>query len=98
MKHIKVAAASSLLVIAGVGFAGNAAAAEPGKRSATDVIAKLEAEGHHVQLNGPTSSPLSQCKVNAVHGLNDSNIDSSGSRIDEDLYTTVYVDLSCPNI
>ena len=98
MTHIKVAAAGSLLVIAGVGFAGTAAAAETGKRSATDVIAKLEAQGHHVQLNGPTSAPLSQCKVTAVHGLNDSNIDSSGSRIDKNLYTTVYVDLSCQNV
>jgi hypothetical protein len=29
--------------------------------------------------------------------LNDSNLDSSGNRIDDDLFSTVYVDVVCPN-
>ena len=32
-----------------------------------------------------------------MHGLNDSNLDSSGNRIDEDRFGTVYVDVVCPN-
>jgi hypothetical protein len=54
-------------------------------------------QGHHVQLNGSTSVPLSQCKVTGVHGLNDSNLDESGNKIDPDLHSTVYVDVVCHN-
>jgi hypothetical protein len=54
-------------------------------------------QGHHVQINGSTSGPLSLCKATGVHGLNDSNRDSSGNRIDEDQFSTIYVDVVCPN-
>ena len=64
-------------------------------RSAADTVASLRAEGYHVQINGSANVPLSLCKVTGVHGLNNSNVDSSGSRIDEDLFTTIYVDVRC---
>lgn len=46
-------------------------------------------------VNGSANVPLSLCKATGVHGLNNSNVDSSGSRIDEDLFTTIYVDVRC---
>jgi hypothetical protein len=90
-----IVARSMLLV--GHGVADAATPAPAGSRSATDTIADLEAKGHHVQINGTTNVPLSLCKATGVHGLNDSNLDSSGSRIDEDQFTTIYVDVVCQN-
>ena len=40
--------------------------------------------------NGSATAPLSQCAVTGVHG------DSPGG-IDSTQFTTVYVDISCPN-
>ena len=48
------------------------------------------AQGYNVQLNGSATAPLSQCAVTGTHG------DSPG-RIDSTQFTTVYVDISCPN-
>lgn len=92
--RLGIAAAGALaLAFTGPGLASASAVA--GKRSAVDTVAELEAAGHHVQLNGSVNVPLSQCDVTGVHGLNNSNIDEDGNRIDDRLYTTVYVDLSC---
>jgi hypothetical protein len=98
MRHFVFAtiAVGSMLFL-GQGVAGAAASVPAGTRSASDTVADLEAKGHHVQMNGSTSAPLSTCKATGVHGLNDSNLDSSGNRIDEDRYGTVYVDVVCPN-
>ena len=96
MKNLATAAAIiGLTTVMGLSFAAPSAA---GTRSAADTIAQLEAQGHHVQLNGSSNVPLSQCKVTGVHGLNNSNVDASGSRIDEDLFTTVYVDVACSDV
>jgi hypothetical protein len=96
LKNLETAAAIvGLTTVMGLGFAAPSAA---GTRSAADTIAQLEAQGHHVQLNGTSTGPLSQCKVTGVYGLNNSNIDPSGSRIDEDLFTTVYVDVACSDV
>lgn len=94
------AAAISLMTIVGLGLAAPASAADADAktRSPADVIAQLEEQGHHVQLNGSSNVPLSQCKLTGVHGLNDSNLDTSGNRIDSDLYTTVYVDVVCNDV
>ena len=51
--------------------------------------------GYAVQINGTVSGPLSQCIVTGVHGL--SNSDQSGHRIDPTVFTTAYVDISCPS-
>jgi hypothetical protein len=98
MKHFVIAAiAGGSMLFFGQGVAGAELPAPTGTRSASDTVADLEAKGHHVQINGPTSGPLSLCKATGVHGLNNSNLDSSGNRIDEDLFSTVYVDVVCPN-
>jgi hypothetical protein len=95
MKNLGTAAIVGLTTVLGLSFAAPSAAEA---RSAVDTIAQLEAQGHHVQLNGSSNVPLSQCKVTGVHGLNNSNIDSSGSRIDENLFTTVYVNVACSDV
>jgi hypothetical protein len=74
------------------------AAAEPvwpfaGAESAAATIADLEAQGYDVQINwvsGQSSVSLTQCKVLAIHNPDN----SPGS---ENTFTTVYVDVSCPN-
>jgi hypothetical protein len=63
--------------------------------SAQDTVNALQAKGYNVVLNGAAVYPLSSCKVTGVEGLNNSNIDSSGTRIDPTLFDTVYVDISC---
>ncbi|GAB7069922.1 hypothetical protein H7J06_16300 [Mycobacterium hodleri] len=95
MSTFGIAAASvSLTAIVGFGLAAPAAASV---NSTADTIAQLEAQGHHVQLNGSTAVPLSQCKVTGTSGLNNSNLDESGNKIDPDLHNTVYVDVVCHN-
>jgi hypothetical protein len=63
--------------------------------NAQDTVNALQAKGYNVVLNGAAVYPLSSCKVTGVEGVNNSNIDSSGSRIDTTLFDTVYVDISC---
>ena len=75
-----------------------AAAAEPvwpvaGAESAAATIADLQAQGYDVQINwvsGQSSVSLTQCRVLAIH-----NPDRSPGS--ESTFTTVYVDVSCPN-
>jgi hypothetical protein len=86
-----VAAAASIAV-------APIAAAEPvwpvaGAESAAATIADLEAQGYDVQINwvsGVSNVALTQCKVLAIHNPDN----SPGS---ESTFTTVYVDVSCPN-
>jgi hypothetical protein len=74
------------------------ATAEPvwpvaGAESAGATIDDLEAQGYDVQINwvsGVSSLPLDLCKVTAIHNPNH-------SPPDENTFTTVYVDVSCPN-
>ena len=95
MSTLGIAAAGvSLTTIVGLGLAVPAGASV---NSTADTIAQLEAQGHHVQLNGSTNVPLSQCKVTGTSGLNGSNYDESGNKIDPDLHSTVYVDVVCHN-
>jgi hypothetical protein len=80
------------------GVTGAAAAAPSGFANfgnAQDTINALQAKGYNVIVNGAAVYPLSGCKVTGVEGLNNSNIDSSGSRIDPTAFDTVYVDISC---
>ena len=63
--------------------------------NAQDAVNALTAAGYNVQINGATVFPLSSCKVIQVEGLNNSNIDSDGKRIDSTKFDTVYVDVSC---
>jgi hypothetical protein len=65
--------------------AATAAAAPAGTESADVVVASLKAQGYNVMLNGSVTEPLSECSVTDVH-----NPDVAG-------FTTVYVDVSCPD-
>lgn len=100
MKHFvfaTISIGSMLFLTHGVAGATASVSAPTGTLSASDTITDLEAKGHHVQINGTMSAPLSACKATGVHGLNDSNLDSSGNRIDENRFSTIYVDVVCPN-
>ena len=62
-------------------------------QSAAAVIAQLTDEGYNVEINwvsGVSSRPLSECSVLGVHNPN-----LVGGPVDD--FTTVYVDVSCPN-
>lgn len=87
------------LVAATLGLAGAAAAAPgvgtPTFGNAQDTINALKALGYNVQINGAAVYPLSGCKVTGIEGLNSSNTDSAGARIDPTQFDTVYVDISC---
>jgi len=85
------------LAVTALGMAGETAAAPSGFSNfgnAQDTVNALQARGYNVQINGATV-PLSSCKAIGVEGLNDSNIDSAGPRIDPTKFDTVYVDVSC---
>jgi hypothetical protein len=84
--------------VTAVGNASEAAGAPSGFSNfgnAQDTVNALQAKGYNVQLNGATVVPLSSCKVIGVEGLNNDNIDSTGTRIDPTKFDTVYVDISC---
>jgi hypothetical protein len=76
-------------------LAAPAAAVPNGFGNAQDTINALQSQGYNAQLNGAAVYPLSGCKVTGVEGLNSSNINPSGSRIDPTGFDTVYVDISC---
>lgn len=81
---------AGVLATAVLSSAGVAAAAPTGAESAADVVASLQAQGYNVMLNGSISDPLEECHVTGVH-----NPDASGSAVG---FTTVYVDVSCPDV
>ena len=99
MKMFTAAAACfGTFAVTAVGMAGEAAAAPSGFANfgnAQDTVNALQAKGYNVQVNGATVYPLSSCKVLGVEGLNNSNIDSAGARVDPTRFDTVYVDVSC---
>jgi hypothetical protein len=78
-----------------LGFVGAAVGAPSGFGNAQDTINALQSQGFNVILNGATVYPLSGCKVTGIEGLNSSNIDSSGRRIDPEQFDTIYVDIPC---
>lgn len=99
MKRVAtMSAAVGTLGVAVLGSSGAAAAAPAGFANfgnAQDTANALSAAGYNVQINGATAFPLSSCKIIQVEGLNNSNIDSTGKRIDSTKFDTVYVDVSC---
>ena len=86
-----------VLVAAAVAVAPTAAA-EPGTPahdgvSAADTIADLQEQGYDVQINwvrGISSEPLSECWTTGINNPNRSGGPPTG-------FTTVYVDVSCPD-
>ena len=99
MKTFILAVASvGAATVTTIGLAGAASAAPSGFANfgnAQDTVNALQANGYNVILNGASVYPLSSCKVIGVEGLNNSNIDGAGSRIDKATFDTVYVDISC---
>ncbi|GAC1410699.1 MAG: hypothetical protein NVS4B6_28280 [Mycobacterium sp.] len=86
------------LAATALGLAGAAAAAPTGANSsAANTVKHLQAEGYSVQINGQAGAPLKECTVSDVHGLSNSNSDSDGRPIDPTQFTTVYVDIECPD-
>jgi hypothetical protein len=98
MKVFGIGAASALGVMA-VATAGTASASpalfDNGYDNAQDTIDVLTARGYNVMLNGAVVRPLSSCKVTGIEGLNDSNANAGGTRIDSTRFDTVYVDILC---
>ena len=86
------------VLVGAVVWCAPAAAADPfdgapTAGSAQSVIDDLTAQGYNVQINwvsGVSSRPLDECSVLGVH-----NPDASGGP--PTTFTTVYVDVSCPN-
>jgi hypothetical protein len=98
MKMFIAAACFATLAVTSLGVAGETAGAPSGFANfgnAQDTVNALQAKGYNVQINGATVYSLSSCKVLGVEGLNNSNIDSAGARIDPTQFDTVYVDVSC---
>jgi hypothetical protein len=85
-----VSGAAGIIAAAMTGSVGTAAAAPTGSETASDVVASLKAQGYNVMLNGDISDPLSECRVTGVH-----NPDASGRAVG---FTTVYVDVTCPDV
>lgn len=80
------------LLIGAVSLAAPATA-DPSGESAQAVIDDLKAEGYNVEINwltGYDTVPLSVCTVTNVNNPSDSK-PRAGT------FTTVYVDVSCPN-
>ncbi|WP_348536296.1 hypothetical protein [Mycobacterium sp. OTB74] len=93
-RRCMVAAAFAVAAVA-IAPMTSASAMPTGGGSATDTVHDLQARGYHVQLNANTTAPLSQCSVTDVHGLNSSNVDHTGHRVNQDQFDTVYVNVSC---
>lgn len=91
----RTAATAATLAVVGMGLAGAAAAADTG--NAQDTITGLQARGFNVRINGTADGPMSECTVTGVHGMSNSNVDAAGHLIDPTQFTTVYVDISCPD-
>jgi hypothetical protein len=90
-------AAFGALAAGAVALAGAASAVPIGGSNADEAVRNLQSQGFNVQINGGGTSPLSHCIVSDVHGLNNSNVDSSGRRIDNTQFNTVTVDVFCPS-
>ena len=88
MKKFNIAIAVAGILAAGtLAVAPSAMAAPTGGSNAADTVNALRDMGYNVQLNGTVSGPLSQCVVTGVHGL---------ANADPTVFTTAYVDVSCP--
>ena len=94
-KRPRLAALLGILTAATLGSTPGAAAASTGFGNAQDTVDALQSQGFNVVMNGAAVYPLSGCKVTGIEGLNSSNVDSAGRRIDPTKFDTVYVDISC---
>jgi hypothetical protein len=97
MKKISfIVAAATTFTAAAVGLAGSAVAAPTGGGNAADAVKELQAEGYNVQINGSVTDPLSACVTTGVYGVPNAG-SSSGPQTGPLSFTTVHVDVSCPD-
>ncbi len=89
-------AAATTFIAAAVGLAGAAVAAPTGGGNAADAVKELQAEGYNVQINGSVTDPLSACVTTGVYGVANAG-NSSGPQTGPLSFTTVDVDVSCPD-
>ena len=86
----------AVFAVAGALCWAPAAAADPSAfsgRSADTVVADLQAQGYNVSINWVTgfdTKPLSDCRVTNVNN-------PGGLAPTAGTFTTVYVDVACPN-
>ncbi len=90
-------AAATTFTAAAVGLAGAAVAAPTGGGNAADAVKELQAEGYNVQINGSVTDPLSACVTTGVYGVPNAG-NSSGPQTGPPSFTTVHVDVSCPDV
>lgn len=96
-KFVMTTVTIGALATGALGWAGAAAALPTGVSSAADTVKDLQDKGFNVQINGNVTVPLSRCTVTGLHGLSNSNVDSTGRPIDATQFTTVFVDVDCPS-
>ena len=89
-------AAATTFTAAAVGLAGAAVAAPTGGGNAADAVKELQDEGYNVQINGSVTDPLSACVTTGVYGVPNAG-NSSGPQTGPLSFTTVHVDVSCPD-
>jgi hypothetical protein len=90
-------AAVMTFLAAGTAMADSAAAAPTGGGNAADTVRELQAQGFNVQINGSMTDPLSECVTTGVHGVPASGT-STDPRSGAIPFTTVYVDIQCPDV
>src|SRR5258707_5034558 len=91
-----IVAAATTFTVGAVGLAGAAAAAPTGGGNAADAVKELQAEGYNVQINGSVTDPLSACVTTGVYGVPSAG-NSTGPQTGPLSFTTVHVDVSCPD-
>jgi hypothetical protein len=90
---ISVLGAAAAALMAAPGVAAEPLMPAQDGASAADTIADLQDQGYDVQINwvrGVSSDPLSECWTTAVHNPNRLGGPPTG-------FTTVYVDVACPD-
>jgi hypothetical protein len=91
-----IGAAATTFTAAAVVLAGAAVAAPTGGGNAADAVKELQGEGYNVQINGSLTDPLSTCVTTGVYGVPSAG-NSSGPQTGPLSFTTVHVDVSCPD-
>jgi hypothetical protein len=90
---VLAAAASTAAMICGPSAAADPMSPVSSNGPADAVIRDLQAQGYNVQINwvsGFDTKPLSECRVTGVN-------DPGDTPPSPDTFTTVYVDVACPN-
>lgn len=100
MRNYTLGALVGALAACGLGLAAaTTATAAPTATTAADTIATLQANGYRVILNKVGAEPLADCSIASIRPgrpITDIVPAGGGDTKVETLYTTVYVDVRCP--